>query len=159
MVLHLFPYSLGEVSFNWYVNFLQRCIEDWDTFEKLFLKQFKTFLNPAMLHQQFMSIKKDPAQIISCFNHCFYMAYHKLQSPYNIPVEATIQIYLNALDHLTTIFLRRLPPTNIDTLERVFSKGMTFTKEANPNKGGLMFPAQAITIVLTYLVRVPTMPS
>ena len=112
-----------------------------------------------MLHQQFMSIKKDPTETISCFNHFFYMAYHKFQSPYNIPVEASIQIYLNALDPLTAIFLTRLPPTNIDTLERVFSKAMTFTKQANPIRGGLTLLAQAITIVLTYPVRVPMIPS
>ena len=55
VVLHLFPYSLGEISFNWYMNLPPGCIGDWETFKKLFLEQFKTFINPAMLHQQFIA--------------------------------------------------------------------------------------------------------
>ena len=50
------------------------------------------------------------------------MAYYKLETPYSIPVEAAIQVYFNAMDVLTAIFLRRLPPANIDTLDKVFAK-------------------------------------
>ena len=41
------------------------------------------------------------------------------------------------MDHLTTIFLRRLPTENIDTLDKVLTEAITFTKQANPNGGGL----------------------
>ena len=72
------------------MNLPPRCIGDWETFKKLFLEQFKTFINLAVLHQQFISIKRDLAKIVSCFNNHFHMAYHKLEMPYTIPVEATI---------------------------------------------------------------------
>ena len=87
------------------------------------------------------------------------MAYHKIETPYTIPFEATIQIYLNAMDTLTAIFLRRLPPGDIDTLEKVFAEAIMFTKQANPNGGGMMLPVQAITTIPTYLVGAPTVPS
>ena len=94
-----------------------------------------------MIHQQFISIKRDPTKIVPCFNHHFHVAYHKLEMPYTIPVEVAIQIYLNAMNHLTAIFLRRLPPENINTLEKVFAEAITFTKQGNPNGRGLMLLA------------------
>ena len=90
VVLHLFPYSLGEVSYNWYVNLPPGCIRDWENFDKSFLEQFKTFVNLAVIHQQFISIKRDPTKTILHFNYRFHMAYHKLESPYTILVEAAI---------------------------------------------------------------------
>ena len=93
--------------------------------------------------------------MISRFNHRFHMAYHKLEMPYTIPVEVAIQIYLNAMDHLTTIFLRRLPMENIDTLDKVFTKVITFTKKPNPNRAGLMLLAQVVTMMPTCPIREP----
>jgi len=87
------------------------------------------------------------------------MACHKLETPYTIPIEATIQIYLNSMDHLMAIFLRRLPATDIDTLEKSFFETITFTKQANPNGGGLMPPTQSIATILTYPIGAPPMPS
>lgn len=52
VVLCLFPYSLGEVAFNWYVNLPPGCIQNWITFEIFFLHQFKIFVNPTMIHHQ-----------------------------------------------------------------------------------------------------------
>ena len=75
--------------------------------------------------------------------------------PYIIPIEATIQIYLNAIDALTMIFLRRLPPVNIDTLEKFFAEAITFMKQANPNGGGMILPMQVVTTIPTYHVGVP----
>jgi len=127
-------------------------------FKKLFLEQFKTFIDLTMIHQQFISIKRDPIEIVSCFNHHFHMAYHRLESPYTIPVEVAIQIYLNAMDPLTTIFLKRLPTMNIDTLEKVFTEAITFRKKANPNGGGMMPLAQVVATILTYPVGAPLVP-
>jgi hypothetical protein len=90
VVLYLFPYSLGEVSFNWYMNFLLGYIQNWAAFEKLFLEKFKFFVNLVVIHHQFISIKRDLMETISHFNHHFNMAYHKLETPYTIPVEAAI---------------------------------------------------------------------
>ena len=81
-----------------------------------------------MLHQQFISIKRDPTETVLRFNHRFHMAYRKLETPYSILVEATIQVYFNAMDALTAIFLRRLPLANIDILEKVFTEAITFMK-------------------------------
>ena len=68
------------------------------------------------------------------------MAYRKLETPYTIPFEVAIQIYLDAMEPLTSIFLRILPVVNINTLEKVFSESITFTKQADPNGRGLMLP-------------------
>lgn len=38
-------------------------------------------------------------------------------------------------------------------------EAITFTKQANPNGGGLMLPAQAIVATPTYLATTPAMPS
>ena len=78
---------------------------------------------------------------------------------YTIPVGATIQIYLNAMDALTMIFLRRLPLGDIDTLDKVFVEAITFTKQANPNGGGMMLPTQEVTTMPTYPMGAPTIPS
>ena len=159
VVLRLFPNSLGEVAYNWYVNLPPGCIGNWDTFERLFLEQFKTFINPAVIHQQFISIKRDPTETISRFNHRFHMAYRRLESPYTLPVEAAVQVYLNAMDPLTAIFIRRLPAADIDTLEKVFTEAITFTRQANPNGGGMMPPTQAVATIPTYPIGAPPMPS
>ena len=45
MVLHLFPYSLGEVSFNWYVNLPLGCVGHW-TLLKIILGTIHNFLKP-----------------------------------------------------------------------------------------------------------------
>ena len=87
------------------------------------------------------------------------MVYHRLESPYTIPVEVAIQIYLNAIDPLTTIFLRRLPATDIDTLEKVFTEAIIFTKQVNPNRGWMMPPAQVVATILTYPIGAPPVPS
>ena len=79
--------------------------------------------------------------------------------PYTIPIGVAIQIYLNAMDALTMIFLRRLPPIDIDTLEKVFVEAIMFTKQANPNGGGMMLPTQAVTTMLTYPMGAPTVLS
>ena len=97
--------------------------------------------------------------IVSHFNHRFHMAYHKLEALYTILVGVAIQIYLNAMDALTTIFLRRLPLADIDTLDKVFAEAIAFMKQANPNRGGMMLPPQAVTTMPTYPVGVPTIPS
>lgn len=88
--------------------------------------------------------------MVSYFNHHFHMAYCKLGMPYTISIEGTIQIYLNSMDHLTAIFLRILP---------AIAEVITFTKQANPNGGGLMLPPQAITTMPTYPVKASMMPS
>lgn len=69
------------------------------------------------------------------------MAYRKLEFPYTVPMRDVIQIYLSSMDHLTAIFLRRLPVAYIDTLEKVSEEAITFTKHANPNGGGMMMLA------------------
>ena len=56
------------------------------------------------------------------------MAYRRLESPYMIPVEVVIQVYLNAMDPLTAIFIRRLLTVDIDKLEKVFTEAITFTR-------------------------------
>lgn len=53
------------------------------------------------------------------------------------------------MDPLNTILLRRLPANDINTLEKVFAEVITFTKQANPNGGGLMLLVQIVTTILT----------
>ena len=101
----------------------------------------------------------DSTKIFSCFNHHFHMAYRMLEIPYTIPIGATIQIYLNAMDALTAIIMRRLPLGDIDILNKVFEKVITFMKQSNPNGGGMMLPTQEVTMMPTYPVGAPKVPS
>ena len=75
VVIHLFTCTFGEISFQWYVHLPPTCITNWASFDSLFLEKFKTFINPALLHHQFMTMKKDPNETISRYNHKFHMAY------------------------------------------------------------------------------------
>ena len=52
-----------------------------------------------------------------------------MEFPYIVPQEAVIQIYFGTMDSLTSIFLRRLPPRDIDTIEKVFKEVVTFTSQ------------------------------
>ena len=63
------------------------------------------------------------------------------------------------MDSLTTIFLRRLPLGNIDTFKKVFVEVITFTKQANPNGGGMMLPTQVVMKIPTYPMGAPTILS
>ena len=63
------------------------------------------------------------------------------------------------MDTLIVIFIRRLPLGDIDTLDKVFAEAITFTKQANPNRGGMMLPTQAVTMIPTYPMGAPTLPS
>lgn len=90
VVCHLFPYTLGEMAFNWYLNLPPASIRDWNYFERNFLEQFKIYVDPTLLYHQFISIKRDPHETISQFNHRFYRMYQRMEFPYTIPQEATI---------------------------------------------------------------------
>ena len=63
------------------------------------------------------------------------------------------------MDPLTTIFLRRLPAKDIDTLEKVFVEAIMFIKQANPNGGEMMLPRQVVTMMPTYHMGEPLVPS
>ena len=128
MVCCLFPYTLGEMAFNWYLNLPPASIRDWNSFERIFLEQFKIYVDPTFLYHHLISIKRDPHETISQFNHRFYRMSQRMEFPYIIPQEAIIQIYFGMMDKLTSIFLRRLPPKGIDTIEKVFKEVVAFTK-------------------------------
>ena len=128
VVCHLFPYTLEEMTFNWYLNLPPTSIRDWNSFERKFLEQFKIYIDTTILHHQFISIKRDPHESISQFNHHFYRMYQRMEFPYTVPQEAIIQIYFGTMDSSTSIFLRRLPPRDIDTIKKVFKEDMSFMK-------------------------------
>ena len=70
-----------------------------------------------------------------------------------VTLPIAIQNYLNSMDQLTVIFLWKLPPIDIDTLEKVFQEVVTFTKQENPNRGGNMIvslPINTIGVLLPY---------
>ena len=128
MVCYLFTYTLGEMAFNWYLNIPLASIRDWKSFERIFLEQFKIYIDPTLLHHQFISIKRDPHKTISQFNHHFYRMYRIMKFPYIVPQEDVIQFYFGTMDSLTSIFLRSLPPRDIDTIEKVFKEAIAFMK-------------------------------
>ena len=59
-----------------------------------------------------------------------------MKSPYTVPQEVGIQIYLGIMDSLATIFLRRITIGDIDTLEKVFKEEVIFTKNMDPHGRG-----------------------
>ena len=50
-----------------------------------------------------------------------------MKFPHTVSQEVAIHIYFGTMDSLTSIFLRRLPPRDIDTIEKVFKEAVTFT--------------------------------
>ena len=54
--------------------------------------------------------------------------YQRMEFPYIVPQEATIHIFFGPMDSLTSIFLRRLPPRDIDTIEKVFKEAIAFNR-------------------------------
>ena len=120
VVVYLFPYTLGEIAFQCYIHLPLACITDWASFEGLFLEQFKAYINLALLHYQFMTMRKYLGETIFWYNHRFHMAYRRMESMFTLMLPVAIQNYLDFIDYLTVIFLRRLPTTDIDTLEKVF---------------------------------------
>ena len=90
VVIQLFPYTLGEMIFQWYVHLPPGYITDWASFEGLFLEQFKAYVNPSLLHHQFMTMKKDPNETISRYNHRFHMAYRRMESSFIVTLSAAI---------------------------------------------------------------------
>ena len=81
------------------------------------------------------------------------MAYKRMESPFVVMLPVVIQTYLNSMDQLMMIFLRWLPPVDIDTLEKVFWEVVTFMKQENPNGGGNMIiplPTNTFNVLLQY---------
>ena len=52
-----------------------------------------------------------------------------MEFPYTLPKEVAIQIYFGTMDSLTYLSLRRLPPRDIDTIEKVFKEAIEFMKQ------------------------------
>ena len=85
-----------------------------------------------------MTMKKDPSETISRYNHKFHIVYKRMESPFIVALPIEIQTYLDSMDYFMMIFLWQLPLANIDTLEKLFQEVVTFTKQANPNGVGTM---------------------
>ena len=90
VVIRLFPYTFGEIEFQWYVHLSPACITNWASFEGLFFEQFKTYVNPTLLHHQFMTMRKDLGKTISRYNHRFHMAYRGMESPFTVTLLVAI---------------------------------------------------------------------
>ena len=80
---------------------------------------------------------------------------------YIIPQDDAIQIYFGTLDSLTSIFLRRLPPRDIDIIEEVFNKAIKFMKQVDPHGGGNFvssFTLNNVVAIPPFLTGKSTMP-
>ena len=81
VVCHLFPYTFGEMTFNWYLNLPPTSIRDWNSFRGKLLEKFNMYIDLAILHHQFISMKRDPQESISQFNHHFDRMYQRTEFP------------------------------------------------------------------------------
>ena len=82
------------------------------------------------------------------------MAYRIMVSPFIVMLQVAIETYLDSMDYLTTIFLRWLPPTDSDTLDKVFQEVVTFMKQENPNGGrDMIIPLPWVLLVLSLHIK------
>ena len=92
-------------------------------------------------------MKKYSNETISRYNNKFHIAYRRMELPFIVMLPAAIQNYLDSVNYLTEIFLRQLPPTDIDTLDKVFQEVVTFMKQENPNGGVNMIIPLIMSII------------
>ena len=66
------------------------------------------------------------------------------------------------MDSLNSILLRRLPPKDIDTIEQVFKKAVTFMKQIDPHGGGnfvSFFTLNNVVAIPPFLAGMSTTPN
>ena len=77
VVCRLFPYSLGDMAYNWYLNLPQGSILSWIDLENAFINQFRVYVDPAILFHQFSTIRKEPCESLPLFNTRFQQMYRR----------------------------------------------------------------------------------
>lgn len=74
----LFPHSLGEDAFYWYINFPRGSVTSWELMKNAFLQKYKIPISPLELYRQFMSIRREVNEPIGSFNDRFHHAFTSL---------------------------------------------------------------------------------
>jgi hypothetical protein len=64
----LFPYSLGDMAYNWYLKLLARFITSWTNLKDCFINQFQVYIDPTILYHQFSTIRKEIHELLALFN-------------------------------------------------------------------------------------------
>lgn len=111
----LFPHSLGEEAFYWYINLPRGSVTSWSLMKNGFLHKYKILISTLELYQQFMSIRQEINEPIGSFNDRFHRAYTRLHDPYLHNDVAALPVYYAALDNLMLALVKRmqLPPTSL----------------------------------------------
>lgn len=102
----LFPYSLWDEAFCWYNNLLALSITTWLQLETTFLQEFHIPISANELLLQFIGIKRETNEPIVAFNNIFHRAYARLQTPYVVDDASAREVYYEALDSLTSTFIK-----------------------------------------------------
>jgi len=121
VICRLFPYSLQDEAYYWFARFLAASINPWQALKDAFLNRFRKPTSPVDLYRYFVEIWRVEGELINTFNNRFHKSYCHLQAPYNIVAVATLPIYYDALDKLTSMFVRRANPP-VTTLAEAYTE-------------------------------------
>lgn len=69
----LFPYSLGEEAYFWFIHLPTRSIRTWDAMKDTFIAKFGIRTTPAKLYRQFVAIRRREHEPITSFNNRFLL--------------------------------------------------------------------------------------
>ena len=124
----LFPYSLGEEPYYWFVNLPASSITGWVQLREAFIAKFGMPTTPLELHKIFVDIRRRDRESISSFNDRFHKAYTRLQAPYTITEAGALEAYYSALDNQTAMFTRMANPAPT-TLTEAYTKAIEIGKQ------------------------------
>ena len=131
----MFPMTLDDHSYDWYISLPTGSIPSWAELESAFINHFRLPIDPAVLYHQFASAHREPNEPMRLFNTRFHKLYTRLVAPYTLNEQAAVQIYLRALDPLTSMFVRRSP--TVTTLTLAYAEAMTVEQQLMPQGYGV----------------------
>lgn len=131
----LFPYSLGEDVFYWFIHLPVSSIDSWEKLKTAFTGKYGIPITPIELYRQFVEVKRQGHEPISSFNNRFHKAFTRLQDPYVVSDASAREIYYSALDYLTVMFVQQSHPAPT-TLTEAYAKAMEISKGLGQNIAG-----------------------
>lgn len=131
----LFPYSLGEDAFYWFIHLRVSSIDSWEKLKMAFTGKYGIPITPTELYKQFVEMKRQGQEPINSFNNKFHKAFTRLQDPYVVSDASAREIYYSALDYLTSMFVRQSHPAST-TLMEAYAKAMEISKGLGQNIAG-----------------------
>lgn len=124
----LFPYSLGDDPYSWFVNLPVLSVTGWVQLKEAFIAKFGMPTTPLELHRMFVDIRRHDKEIISSLNNRFHTTYMRLQAPYTLMKAGALEAYYSVLDSQTAMFTRIANPAPT-MLNEAYTKAIEIGKQ------------------------------